>query len=67
LAISSAFQPPPTPKMNRPAESLSMVETSFAVWMGSRSTTRQMPVASLIFFVTAAAAPRETNGSYVSQ
>jgi len=63
LAISSAFQPPPTPKMKRPDDSRSTVETSFAVWMGSRSTMRQMPVASLILFVTAAAAPSETKGS----
>src|SRR4029079_8204585 len=34
LAISSAFQPAPTPKMNRPFEIWSTDATDFAVWIG---------------------------------
>ena len=37
LAISSAFHPPPMPKMNRPLESMSRLATSLAVVIGSRS------------------------------
>jgi hypothetical protein len=66
LAISSRFQPPPTPKRKRPFETRSIEATCLAVWMGSRCTTRQMPVASRIFRVTAAAAVSATNGSRVS-
>src|SRR5258708_10320827 len=62
-AISSAFQPPPTPNRNRPPETWSSEATSFAVWIVSRCTTRQTPVPSLIVWVTAAAALSVTNGS----
>jgi hypothetical protein len=55
------------PKMTRPFESWSSDETSFAVVMGSRSISRQMPVASLMVVVTAAAAIRATKGSWVCQ
>ena len=61
--ISSTFQPAPMPKSTRPPESWSREETSFAVVMGSRSITRQMPVASLMVFVAPAAAISATNGS----
>ena len=50
------------PKSTRPFESWSSDATSFAVVMGSRSITRQMPVASLIVLVAAAAAISATNG-----
>ncbi len=42
--ISSRFQPPPTPNSNRPPESASSEATALAVTIGSRSTTRQIPV-----------------------
>ena len=45
-AISSAFQPPPTPNRNRPPETWSIEATSFAVWIGSRWATRHTPVPS---------------------
>ena len=60
---SSRFQPPPTPKSTRPPEIWSMLATSLAVMIGSRSTTRQMPVPSRIRLVTAAAAARQMNMS----
>ena len=63
FSISSAFQPPPTPKMNRPPESRSSVAISLAVTMGSRSITRQMPVPRRRRRVAAAAAVSATNGS----
>src|SRR4051794_2841150 len=56
-AISSAFQPAPTPNRNRPFEIWSILATDLAVWIGSRCGTRQMPVASFSRVVTAAAAP----------
>ena len=62
-SISSRFQPPPMPKSTRPFESQSSVATLLASTMGSCSTTRQMPVPSLIVRVAAAAAISETNGS----
>ena len=62
-AISSAFQPPPMPNSSRPLDSRSTVATSLAVWMGSRCTTRQTPVPSLIVLVTTAAAPMARKGS----
>ena len=65
-AISSAFQPAPTPKRKRPLEIWSMLATDLAVWIGSRCGTRQMPVAILSRVVTAAAAPSTTNGSMTS-
>jgi hypothetical protein len=42
-----------------------MVATSLAVWIGSRSTTKQMPVASLMRRVVIAAAVRVIKGSSV--
>jgi hypothetical protein len=66
FSISSAFQPAPTPKRKRPFVTRSRVATLFAVWIGSRWTRRQTPVASLSVFVTAAALARATNGSYTS-
>jgi len=63
FSISSAFQPPPIPKRTRPFEIRSSVATSLAVTMGSRSTTRQMPVPRRSFVVTVAAAVRARNGS----
>ena len=66
FSISSRFQPPPTPNRNRPPERRSTVATSLAVTIGSRSTTRQMPVPSRSRSVQAATAPRTTKGSGVS-
>ena len=63
FSISSAFQPPPMPKRKRPPESRSSVATSLASVIGSRSTTRQMPVPIFKRSVTAAAAISDTNGS----
>ena len=65
--ISSSFQPPPTPKRKRPPDSRSMLATSLAVMIGSRSTTRQMPVPTLSVSVAAAATVSATNGSYVRE
>ena len=62
-AISSRFQPPPTPKRKRPPERWSRLATSLAVWIGSRSITRQMPVATCSVVVAHAAAVSATNGS----
>ena len=67
FSISSAFQPPPIPKMKRPLESRSRLATDFAVVIGSRSITRQMPVATFSRSVAMAAAVSATNGSYVCQ
>src|SRR5262249_51116602 len=67
FSISSAFQPPPIPKSTRPFEIRSSVATSLAVTMGSRSTTRQMPVPRRSFVVTVAAAVSATNGSQLCQ
>jgi lathosterol oxidase len=63
LAISSAFQPPPMPKSTRPPDSRSRVAISFAVTMGSRSITRQMPVPRRSRLVAPAADMRATKGS----
>ena len=63
LRISSAFQPAPMPNRKRPFETRSRVATLFAVWSGSRCTTRQMPVATFSVVVTAAAAASATKGS----
>ena len=65
-AISSAFQPAPMPKRNRPPEIWSSVATDLAVWIGSRCTTRQMPVPTWSFVVTVAAAASVTKGSITS-
>ena len=65
-AISSAFQPAPTPRQKRPFDTTSRLATSFAVWMGSRWITNAMPVPSLSVLVVAAAAVSATNGSRVS-
>ena len=54
------------PNRKRPFESWSIEATSLAVWIGSRCATRQTPVPTLIFFVTAAAAISATNGSMAS-
>ena len=64
LSISSRFQPAPTPNSKRPPESWSTLATSLAVVIGSRSTTRQMPLAMRSFDVVAAAVLRATNRSY---
>ena len=66
-SISSAFHPPPMPKSTRPPEMKSRLATSLARMIGSRSITRQIPVPSMRVLVTAAAAPRATNGSSVCQ
>jgi len=63
LAISSRFQPAPTPNSKRPPERWSTLATSFAVMIGSRSTTRQMPLPTRRRDVAAAAAVRATNRS----
>ncbi len=65
-AISSWFQPAPTPNSTRPSDSTSRLATSLAVWMGSRWTTRAMPVPNFRVLVALAMAPRVTNGSRVS-
>jgi len=66
-AISSRFHPPPMPNMNRPPEMTSRLADSLAVWMGSRSMSRQMPVATRMVLLARAAAVRATNGSIVCQ
>jgi hypothetical protein len=66
-SISSAFHPAPMPKRTRPLERKSRLATSFAVTIGSRSITRQMPVATFSRVVTAAAVASATNGSWVCQ
>ena len=63
FAISSRFQPAPTPNRKRPPESTSSEATSLAVTIGSRSITRQTPVPTLIRSVAAAAMASATNGS----
>ena len=65
-AISSAFQPAPTPNRKRPAEIRSSEATCFAVWIGSRWTTSATPVPSKSRDVAAAAALSDTNGSITS-
>jgi hypothetical protein len=47
-------------------ETWSIDDTSLAVWIGSRWTTRQMPVPTLSLVVAAAAAVKVTNGSIAS-
>ena len=64
-AISSSFQPKPMPSTNRPPDSWSSVATAFAVTIGSRCATRQMPVPTRSRSVTAAAIDSATNGSSV--
>jgi len=51
------------PKSTRPFESQSSVATLLASTIGSCSTTRQMPVPSLMVRVAAAAAMSEMKGS----
>ena len=63
--ISSRFQPAPTPNSTRPPDRKSSDATSFAVVIGSRWMIRQMPVASLMRSVTAAAIASATKGSWV--
>ena len=63
LRISSRFQPAPTPNSIRPPESRSTLATAFAVTIGSRWITRQIPVPIRSRSVAAAAAVRATNGS----
>ena len=65
LAISSRFQPAPTPNSKRPPDRWSTLATSLAVMIGSRSTTRQMPLPTRRCEVAAAAAVSATNRSYV--
>ena len=67
LRISSRFQPPPTPNSKRPPESRSSDATAFAVMIGSRSTTRQMPVPMRSRSVACATVASATNGSCVRQ
>ena len=55
------------PKMNRPFEMLSTVAASLASQNGSRWATSVMPVPSMMFLVTAAAAPSDTNWSWERQ
>jgi hypothetical protein len=66
FAISSRFQPLPTPNSARPFDNTSSDATSLAVWIGSRWITSATPVPSLILLVTLAAAASATNGSSVS-
>jgi hypothetical protein len=54
------------PKRKRPPETWSRLATAFAVWIGSRWTTRHTPVATRSVEVAAAAAARVTNGSITS-
>ncbi len=63
LAISSRFQPAPTPNSTRPPERWSMLATSLAVMIGSRSMIRQMPLATRSRRVATAAAVIATNRS----
>jgi hypothetical protein len=65
LAISSRFQPAPTPNSKRPPERWSTLATSLAVWIGSRSTTRQIPLPIRSLEVAVAAAVSATKRSYV--
>ena len=67
LRISSRFQPAPTPNSSRPPVSRSTLAAAFAVTIGSRSITRQIPVPSLIRSVAAPAAIRATNGSWMCE
>ena len=67
MPISSRFQPPPVPKTKRPPETWSRLATLLAVWMVSRSMSRQTPVATSSVLVAAAAAVRATKGSSVCQ
>ena len=66
FSISSWFQPLPMPNRKRPPVTLSMLATSFAVWIGSRCATRHTPVPTISFFVAIAAAVSVTNGSMAS-
>jgi hypothetical protein len=63
FSISSRFQPAPTPNSKRPPERRSIEAVSLAVMIGSRSTTRQMPLPTRSREVEAAAAVRETKRS----
>jgi len=46
---------------------VSRLAVSLAVWMGSRSIRRQMPVATRIVLLAIAATVRATNGSRLCQ
>jgi hypothetical protein len=63
LRISSRFQPAPMPNSNRPPEMRSTLATSFAVVIGSRSTTRQTPLPTRSRVVAVSAAVTATNRS----
>ena len=63
LAISSRFQPAPTPNSTRPPDRWSTLATSLAVTIGSRSMTRQMPLQTRSRRVAATAAVIATNRS----
>ena len=65
LRISSWFhgEPTPTPKIIRPFDSRSRVATCLASQIGSRCTTRQIPVPIRRVDVTAAIAVSVTNCS----
>ena len=62
-AISSRFQPAPTPNSKRPPERTSSDATSLAVWIGSRWITRHTPVPIRSRLVAAAEAISATKGS----
>ena len=66
LAISSRFQPAPTPKSKRPPERTSIEATSFAVMIGSRWITRLMPLPTRSREVARAAAVSATKRSSVA-
>ena len=63
LAISSRFQPAPTPNSKRPPERWSRLATSLAVMIGSRSVTRQMPLPTRSDEVAASEVASATNRS----
>jgi hypothetical protein len=62
---SSSFQPNPIPRTKRPCDCVDKVATAFAVTIGSRWATRQIPVPTTNWSVTAAAIASATNGSSV--
>jgi hypothetical protein len=67
LAISSRFQPAPTPNRKRPPDRASTDATALAVAIGSRSTSRQIAVPTLIRSVAAAIDIVATKGSWMRE
>ena len=63
LAISSRFQPSPTPSSNRPSLIRARLATALASTIGSCWQTSDTAVPSPIRSVTAAIAASATNGS----